>query len=573
VATKSKKKPKKANPKPSAEERRLKKLKSDHMRSVRAVFRNSGFDRIAAIVGKEVSFGGQAGEFDDAFRYENLLVLVEYTVAQSSDVTHHLKNKKILFRNITDDPKKFLSYVRSTFAKFDAAMGHVYHEDRYIIRVLYCSRNSYDEAIHAVVDEPVYMDFPVVKYFEKIAGIIRLSAQPELLDFLQIDPVEVGESGKFAKKGTVEPYPGSILPEEASGYPKGYKVVSFYADASSLLQRAFVLRRSGWRGSFEAYQRMLMPKKIEEIRALLKTKQQVSINNIIATLPGDVNPIHDGKTVDISKLTKTAPVEIALPVRPNSVGLVDGQHRLYSYYRSKDDDPLISKLRDQQNLLVTAIIYPDGTPASEKEQFEASLFLAINSNQTGAPPELKQEIEVLLDPFSPTAIAKQVMQRLAASGPLAGHVETHFFDKGKLKTSSIVSYALGPLLKLTGTDSLFWIFQHPEKSDVVSGTSEDALEEYLKFAVSRINIFLSAVKLNVARDRWTTEKAQPDRLLSVTYVNAFLITLRMLIGKAKPIAFDSLKDAMVGIDKFDFKAFHSSQYNRMAEKIYEDHFA
>ena len=573
MATKAKKKSKTAKPKLTAEERRLKKLKSDHMRSVRAVYRNSGFDRVSELVGKEISFGGQAGEFDDAFKYENVIVLVEYTVKQSSDVTGHLKAKKVLFRKIVDDPVAFLHYLRETFPKIGDAIGSIYHEDRYIVRIVYCSRNSYDEGVRAVVDEPIYMDFPTVKYFEKIAGIIKLSSQSELLDFMRVDPAEVGEGGKFPKKGTIEPYPGSILPEEASGYPKGYKVVSFYADAASLLQRAFVLRRSGWRGSFEAYQRMLIPRKVEEIRTLLKSKQQVAINNIIATLPSDVSPVQNGKTVDISKLTRTAPVEIALPVRANSIGLVDGQHRLYSYYRSREDDPLIAKLRDQQNLLVTAIIYPDGTSDSEKEQFEASLFLAINSNQTGAPPELKQEIEVLLDRFSPTAIAKQVMQRLSASGPLAGHVETYFFEKGKLKTSSIVSYALGPLLKLSGTDSLFAAFKNTNKPGVVDGSSEEALEEYIKFAVSRIGIFLSAVRFNVTKERWTTAKAEPDRLLTVTYINAFLITLRMLIGKGKPIEFDFLKTALIGIDKFDFKAFHSSQYNRMAEKIYDEHFA
>jgi hypothetical protein len=174
--------------------------------------------------------------------------------------------------------------------------------------------------------------------------------------------------------------------------------------------------------------------------------------------------------------------------------------------------------------------------------------------------------------ISPTAIAKQVMQRLSASGPLAGHVETYFFEKGKLKTSSIVSYALGPLLKLSGTDSLFSVFKHSSKAGITDGTSGEALEEYLKFAVASINIFLSAVKSNVAKDRWTTDRAQLGRRLTVTYVNAFLITLRMLIGKGKPIEFNSLKTALIGIDKFDFKAFHSSQYNRMAEKIFDKHF-
>jgi DGQHR domain-containing protein len=563
----------KTRPKLTAEQRRANKLKADHIRAARAVFRNSGFERVVELAEKEISFGGQAGEFDDAFLYENVLLLIEYTTSQGSDVTDHLKKKKIIFSRVLAEPSAFLHYLKIKFPRFADRLGDDYHEDRYLLRVVYCSRNQYDGSVKAVVDEPAYLDYPVLKYFEKISSIIKLSAQPELLQFLGIEPSEVGQAGKFPKKGATDPFHGSILPDEASGYPKGYKVVSFYADAASLLERAFVLRRSGWRGSFEAYQRMLIPGKVEAIRTSLRAKRQVAVNNIIATLPSDVNPIKDGKTADITKLTRTAPVEIALPIRANSIGLVDGQHRLFSYYRSRDDDPLIAKLRDQQNLLVTGIIYPESTTPGEKERFEASLFLSINSHQTGAPPDLRQEIEVLLNPFSPTAIAKQVMQRLASSGPLAGHVESFFFEKGKLKTSSIVSYALGPLLKLNGSDSLFAVFSHVEKNEVATGASLAALEEYLKFATTRINIFLSAVRLNVARERWTTERSQKDRLLSVTYVNAFLITLRMLIGRGKQIDFDHLKGKLVGIDVFDFRSFHSSQYNRMAEKIVATHFS
>ena len=169
-------------------------------------------------------------------------------------------------------------------------------------------------------------------------------------------------------------------------------------------------------------------------------------------------------------------------------------------------------------------------------------------------------------------MAKQVMQKLAASGPLAGHVETFFFDKGMLKTSSIVSFALVPLLKTTGSDTLFKLFKHPEKAGILDGSSEEALQEYLQFATTSISIFLSAVKANVDSVRWTPDRAVSNRLLTVTYVNAFLITLRKIIEKGGPFTFDALKGKLAGIGAFPFKTFHSSQYNRMAEKIFDKHF-
>lgn len=568
-----KKPKKKAKPKLSAKEREQRKVKNSHMRSARSIFRNMGFDRVTELSESQIKFDGQAGEFDDAFLRENLLLLVEYTTSQSSDVSDHLKKKKILFSKVIGSPKQFLVYLRGKSSTFDARLGSTFHPDKYILRIIYCSLNSYDDSIKATVTEPIYLDFPYLKYFEKLASIIKVSALSEMLAFLGVDPTDVALGGHFPSKSQSVSYHGSILPEWASGFPQGYKVVSFYADAAALLSRAYVLRRDGWRGSFQAYQRMVLGSKIEAIRKKLKTDRRVFVNNIIATLPQDVHPeLPDGKTADITQLTETEPVTIRLPLRANSIGLIDGQHRLYSYHEARDDDPEIAKLRHQQNLLVTGIIYPQGTLSVETERFEATLFLSINAHQTNAPTPLRQEIEVFLSPFSPTAIGRQVMQRLAKAGPLAGQVETYFFDKGKLRTSSIVSYGLGPLIKLGGDDSIFKLFTHSEKGDIADGKSTAGLEAYLKFATTTINVFLGAVKANVDTARWTSDTTVKDRLLAVTYVNSFLITLRLLIQNSHKLDFDTLNAALAGLNSFDFKSYHSSQYARMAEKIYKEYF-
>ncbi len=518
-----------------------------------------------------MEFIGQKGEFDDCFVYENLIVLVEYTTSSSSNVSDHLKHKKIIFDRVVENSQRFLAYLESEVPAF-ANRLEAYHQDRYRLCIVYCSRNEFDEAIKFVVDSPRYLDYPLLKYFEKLASSIKLSALPELLHFFEIAPNEIGENGRMKTTVAHVHYPGSLLPEEASGFPKGYKVTSFYADAGSLLERAFVLRRKGWRSSQEAYQRMLIPSKIEAIRSALRTKGQVAINNIIATLPSDVQPIgSDGHPLKPSDLTETKPVTITLPLRANSIGLIDGQHRLFSYYRTKEDDETIARLRHQQNLLVTGIIYPPNLTAYEAERFEAGLFLTINSNQSSAPPDLRQEIEVILNPFSPTAISKQVMERLSASGPLFGQVERYFYDKGKLKTSSIVNYGLAPLLKLNGDDTIFKRFSHPHKGELMS-QSREVLEDYIQFSVSSINQFLSAVKSNVPKERWTTDAKVPDRLLSVTFINGFLITMRKLIENGKSLEFDDLHVALADFGSFNTKPFSSSQYNRMAESIAKKYF-
>lgn len=186
---------------------------------------------------------------------------------------------------------------------------------------------------------------------------------------------DVRHDGGFAKPGSTDPYHGSILPEEASGFPEGYKVVSFYADPASLLKRCFVLRRKGWRASTEAYQRMLLPTKIEAIRKMVFVEKRVAINNLIATLPAHVHPVDDkGVTIDPKDLTETSPIRISLPADANTMGIIDGQHRLFAYYRSKSDTPEIESLRRMQNLLVTGIIYPSDINDVEKDRFEAEFF-------------------------------------------------------------------------------------------------------------------------------------------------------------------------------------------------------
>lgn len=571
MTTRRKKKPPKK--KLSAQERSQLRVKSAHIRSVRSIFRNMGFERASEIAGTEIKVGGQSGEFDDAFLYENLLILTEYTTSQPSDVTSHLKNKKIIFSNVIADKRSFLAYLREKLPKLNERLGDKFHIDRYIIEILYCSLKDFDQNIKSIVTEPRYLDFPILKYFENISGTVKKSCLGEFFDFLKIDPKEVASNGVFENSTQNANYEGSILPESSSGFDPGYKVVSFYADPAALLSRAYVLRRDGWQASYQAYQRMLIRSKIESIRKKLKEEKRVFVNNIVATLPPDAHAVlPNGKTADISKITKTEPVTISLPLKANSVGLIDGQHRLYSYYESRDDDPRIAKLRHQQNLLVTGIVYPENITSEEAERFEAELFLAINSHQTNASTALRQEIEVLLHPYSQMAIGRQVMRRLGEIGPLAGHVEKYFFDKGKLKTSSIVSYGLGPLIKLSGDDSLFKLFSHPDKEAFAAGRSTAGLEAYLNFATTHINTFLGAVRANVDGTRWTSDPKSKDRLIAVTYINSFLITLRLLIQNGASLEFDDLKSKLRGIGSFRFKDYHSSQYARMAENIYKNYF-
>jgi DGQHR domain-containing protein len=547
-----------------------------HKASVRAAFRFAGFQRADELAVKSFNFKSQESDLDDVFVYENVIILVEYTTHKSDKIKGHLKGKKIIHDLINGHKVEFYKFLRARNSAFDSRLkkNSDFHDSRLILKIAYCSLEDFEPEVKPHFKDLVFLDFPLVKYFEKIARTIHRSALPELLSFLGIDPNAVRHDGGFAHAGSSDPYPGSILAEGASGLPPGYKVVSFYADPASLLKRCFVLRRSGWRATTEAYQRMLLPSKIEALRKMVFNEKRVAINNLIVTLPATVHPVDaEGKTIDVSMLEQTAPVKIQLPADPNTIGVIDGQHRLFAYYVSERDTPEQTSLRKLQNLLVTGVIYPEAATEAERDRFEASLFLSINSNQTSASSDLTQEIKVLTDPFDEISVAKQVMERLAETQPLFGHVERYFYEKGKLKTSSIVSFGLRLLVRIGSDKSLFSLFESDNKHLLINGKSKEALKAYVDFSAAKINHFLKAVRENVGEDRWTPDRKIKNRILTVVYVNSFLITLRKIVETGGSIEPMHLKKKLQSIGSFNFKAFHSSQYNRMAEKIFKDFFS
>lgn len=71
------------------------------------------------------------------------------------------------------------------------------------------------------------------------------------------------------------------------------------------------------------------------------------------------------------------------------------------------------------SVLVSAINISD----RDKVKFEAALFLEINSNQAKAKSDLKQSIGLILTPYTVESIARAVVNKLNADGPLQGFFE------------------------------------------------------------------------------------------------------------------------------------------------------
>ena len=79
--------------------------------------------------------------------------------------------------------------------------------------------------------------------------------------------------------------------------------------------------------------------------------------------------------------------------------------------------------------------------------------------------------------------------------------EKYSFEKGKIKTTSIVSYGVRNVIKFQGDDTLFVVWSNPDKEK--AKRSDVAADSYVKYCGTQINYLLSALKVNLPDEKWT----------------------------------------------------------------------
>lgn len=565
-----------------------------HIRDIRTTMENIGFHRISGIDGKNVVYKSRGSEFDDFFIYENLFLIAEYT--SDNSVSTHLLKKKAIYDLIDQSHREFIEFaIREPQL---ASFGEYYNntiKERYSvsqihIRIIYCSIKSVDQHLKDVcaTNKSIFFyDYDIVHYFRSLAANIKHSAKYELFHFLNVKASEIGNCTSDIP-GTHK-YKGNILPVEKSYFEKGHNIISFYIDAASLIRRAYVLRQDSWReedaGGF--YQRMVIGKKITAMRKYLANEGRVFVNNIIATLSNDSAQLLDneGKIIKVSdegyfegneSHDQITPTQVQIDDLPNVIGIIDGQHRVYAYHEGTDaNEEKIAALRNKQHLLVTAVLFPKSLSDEARRKFEATLFREINNNQTNISSQLKQDIDVMISPFSSTSICKGVISKLNESGPLSDIISVHSYDKGKLKTASIVSYGLIPLVKYddsSESDSIYRLWPNPDKKKLNKDCEEYELKKlYVDFCAEKIRDILIALKRIVPKESWCVyDPKKKQGSLSVTFINGFLNVLRCQIKDTGMLLsqedyYQKLKN--IKLDKL--KEYKSSQYNKMGRMIYD----
>ena len=550
---------------------------------IRGLFRRLGFAHIASD-GKTFTFDGRTGEIDDIFVTSNVVVMCEYTT--DNDTTAHASRKSHLYKNIYSNQSGWIVFLAANFPAFDeyrSSNGHT--DEEYRASICYFSTKGVSDEIENAMKFVKFLDGTRLRYFESLTKAIHQSARYEFFKYLGLEFSEIGDSIKSTSTNSRQ-FSGHVLPESFSSFPPDFKVVSFNADPGTLLTMSYVLRRDSWRDPEGMYQRVISRAKMNQMRRYLTTEERVFVNNIIVTLPSETvlnDPAKNGRNLDPRELKKVRDATIVVPYRSDAIGIVDGQHRVYCYHEGSDKyETKIQPLRNRQNLLVTGIVYPENYSEAEKRRFEAKLFLEINDKQKRTSSDLRQSIELILNPYSAVAIAKSVISRLNSSGPLKGMLQTNYFDEaGLLKTTSIVSYGLKPLLKLEeNSDSIFSIWENPNKKLLISfqkleKTPKDnsILDDYVKFASEKINEILIAAKKQDRPERWRIPDNKRDRQISPTMINGFIVCLRLLIENDKTATTRTYEKHFDNLSAFNFKGYKSSQWKALGNRLFQTFFS
>lgn len=332
-------------------ERERKRDQKAYEKRVRSIFIRSGYLRIPSN-GIEICFDGRTGEIDDIFICENVIILAEYYTGAPD--AKHIFSKKILYDKILENIEGFISLARTKYALFGQSLKEVYSISDFIIKIVYATKNDPSQEVVDSCGDIILLYGTNEKYFTALTSTIEATSRYELLKFLGIKYSDFSMCCLKSSAQTTQ-FSGFLLPEGESCYPSGYRIVSFYADPESLMGLCYVLRRDGWREDPYLYQRVLVKEKIRKMRAYLSREKRVYVNNIIATLPGNtaINAIEQpGKNLSISDQKRVKPVTISIPNEYDSVGVIDGQHRIFCYHDGTDKhEPNISLLRKKQTFL------------------------------------------------------------------------------------------------------------------------------------------------------------------------------------------------------------------------------
>lgn len=537
-------------------------------------FTDAGFQYIPTN-DQEMYIGLRKVEVDALFIYENVWLICEDTV-KTTNIRDHIRTKNEAFGQIKGNLNLFVDELVKMFPDKEEMLRQ-YDSRRIKPFALYISKEEVvlSDDDYKLFSELTFVQPKTLNYFQWIVQCIKRSARNEIFRFLGIRNADIGPVSSARESAEITA--PIIYPKSFTGLKNNVRIVSFMMSAEDLLNTCYVLRKDNWSDSIWLYQRLIEKSKIKGIRAFLETKGEAFYNNIIVGLPDRVRFCDEEgnyKTIDeIGDLEGNC--TLTFPKEMNSICVIDGQHRIFAHYESGADskqERTIAELRKQLHLLVTGLVFPAEMSAEERARIQSEIFVDINSNAKLVPQNVLLQIKRIQNPIADESIAQFVIEKLNKQGAFQNLLQISTLDGGKIKTASIVRFALRYLVTVNPTEGRQSLFTYWDgDKDALLAMKNDAIEEYVKYCDATLRNYFGAIKKNL-RTQWDDESS---KLLSVIAINGFIIALtrQLSINGVHDFAF---YDGIFNGWDFDFSKekfpYTSSQYRKFSTRILQEAF-
>lgn len=513
----------------SSEEQQKRREKNCLKNKIRKIFSDAGFQYISTN-NHEMRIGNRSVEIDSLYIFENIWLLCEDT-CRTNGIRDHIRTKNEAFGEVFNNFGQFKQELIKIFPQHKGLLTE-YDDNRIKKFGVYISKNTIplENSDNDLFRNLKFIQPETLEYFKWIVGCIKHSARNEIFRFLELSNADIGDDTTSSSASTIDT--PIICPQGITGIKNGVRIVSFMISADALLKTCYVLRKDSWSNSMKLYQRLIDKNKIKSIRQYIEKNGEAFYNNIIVALPSNVRfKNKDGGYCSIDKLdNQKDKVKMLFPLELNSVCVIDGQHRIYAHYDSgttSRQERTISRLRQKLHLLVTGLIFPDEMSWEDQIRQHSKIFLDINSNAKHIQEHILLQIKRIIDPTSPESIAQNVIEQLNNKGPFEGKLQICSLGGGKLKTASIVKFALknlvSPSEKHVNT-SLFTLWEG-DKDSFKENTST-AIDKYVKYCCEVLNKYFGAIKEHFVCE-WQDNQSM---LVSVISINGFIIALYRLLN-------------------------------------------
>lgn len=573
-AKKAKKTTKSAKKRTPTTEQLEKRVKRAFKNKIVKTFTEAGFLYIPTN-DQEMYIGLRKVEVDALFIYENVWLICEDTV-KTTNIRDHIRTKNEAFGQIKSNSVLFINELVKMFPDKEELLRR-YDSKRIKPFALYISKEEVmlSDDDYKLFSELTFVQPKTLNYFQWIVQCIKRSARNEIFRFLGLKNADIGPMSSTRESAEITA--PIIYPKSFTGLKNNVRIVSFMMSAEDLLNTCYVLRKDNWSDSIWLYQRLIDKSKIKGIRSFLETKGEAFYNNIIVGLPDRVrfcDEHGDYKTIDeIGDLEGNC--TLTFPKEMNSICVIDGQHRIFAHYESGVDskqERTISELRKQLHLLVTGLVFPTEMSTEERARIQSEIFIDINSNAKPVPQNVLLQIKRIQNPIADESIAQFVIEKLNKQGAFQNQLQISALDDGKIKTASIVRFALRYLVTVNpseGKQSLFTYWDGDKES--LLAMKNDAIEAYVKYCDATLRNYFGAIKKNL-RTQWDDETS---KLLSVIAINGFIIAFTRQLSINGVQGFDFYDQVFSGWN-FDFSKekfpYTSSQYRKFSTRILQEVF-